>query len=112
MRQKAKVDENQRVIVQALRDMGWLVRPMHQVGSGFPDLLLAKAGRVVLMEVKNPRQDKNKRRLKPDQVTTHAEFKAFGVDILIVESIADLSQLDRDARQRFEGGPVREFYQE
>lgn len=40
-RYKAKTDTNQRFIIQALEAWGWSVQPLHTVGSGVPDLLVA-----------------------------------------------------------------------
>ncbi len=46
------VDVNQAEIVAALRACGYRVLTMHAVGGGFPDLIVAKAGNVWLLEVK------------------------------------------------------------
>ena len=56
------VDVNQSEIVAALRDAGHQVVTMHGVGGGFPDLVVARAGRVWLLEVKSA-----KGRLTPHQ---------------------------------------------
>lgn len=53
MRHIAKVDANQAIIVEALRAAGATVALTHTLGGGFPDLVVAFAGRVYLMEVKN-----------------------------------------------------------
>jgi hypothetical protein len=54
MRTAARVDENQSAIVDALRAAGCLVCITSQVGKGFPDLLVTRAGRIYLLEVKRP----------------------------------------------------------
>jgi hypothetical protein len=51
----AKVDGNHGLLVEALRAYGWVVRDTSRVGQGFPDLLIAKRGRTVLVEVKTPK---------------------------------------------------------
>ncbi len=52
MRRKAKIDANQAAIVKALRAVGCTVQSLGQVGGGCPDLLVARAGRTWLLEVK------------------------------------------------------------
>ena len=53
MRTAAKVDTNQREIVQALRGIGASVQHLHQVGHGCPDLLVAWKGHLWLFEIKS-----------------------------------------------------------
>lgn len=48
----ARVDANQKEIVQALRDAGAYVRIVTQ-GDGLPDLLVGYRGHTVLMEIKD-----------------------------------------------------------
>ena len=52
MIRSAKVDKNQPAIVEALRKAGFAVVPLHAVGNGCPDLLVAKMNRCWLQEVK------------------------------------------------------------
>lgn len=52
MRRKAKVDSNQREIVQALRQLGASVTHLHGVGGGCPDLAVGCAGKTTLAEIK------------------------------------------------------------
>lgn len=49
-----RADGNQQEIVQALRDTGHSVVVLSQVGNGCPDLLVGRAGVMLLMEVKIP----------------------------------------------------------
>ena len=53
MRFRAKVDNNHRPIVEALRKAGCLVLSLAGLGKGVPDLLVYRAGRFFLLEVKN-----------------------------------------------------------
>lgn len=48
-----RVDINQSEIVRELRDRGFSVLPIHEVGKGVPDLLVAKDRYTVLVEVKS-----------------------------------------------------------
>ncbi len=63
----ARVDENQAEIIQALRDCGVFVQPLHMVGQGVPDLVWSIAGRSGLIEIKDGRKSPSQRRLTPCQ---------------------------------------------
>ena len=63
-RLRAKTDQNQAAIVQALREAGCSVQPLHQLGHGIPDLLVATpSGETLLVEVKSAQGS-----LTPDQM--------------------------------------------
>lgn len=83
MRRAAKVDGNQPEIVKALRAVGATVRDLSGVGQGCPDLLVGYRGRNVLIEVKDPSQPPNKRKLTPDQAEFHALWRG---QVIVVES--------------------------
>ena len=72
MRYAARADRNQPEIVAALRALGAVVQPLHTVGSGVPDLLVAFRNRTFVMEVKDPTKPKGDRQLTPAQVKWHA----------------------------------------
>lgn len=63
MRRAAKIDDNQRAIVEVLRRLGFSVQSLASVGDGVPDLLVGRAGRNILLEVKNSNLPPNKQRL-------------------------------------------------
>ena len=76
MRRRAKVDANQKEIVELLRSMGCSVCLLHTVGAGVPDLLVGltsfKGNKInILMEIK----DGDKKRLTPDQIQFHEDWK-------------------------------------
>ena len=77
MRRRAKVDENQPAIVAELRKAGCSVLDLSKVGGGCPDLLVARAGVTVLIEVIGP--DKAKRfppyGLSQGQIGWHAAWR-------------------------------------
>ena len=54
MRRAAKVDANQADIVQALRRVGAYVQDTSRVAGGYPDLTVGFRGKTVLIEVKRP----------------------------------------------------------
>ncbi len=92
MRRAAKVDDNQKDIVKALRAIGATVRIVTQ-GEGIPDLLVGFRGHTVLMEVKDGDKPPSARKL------TEAEQKFFeewrGGMLAIVESVDDALALLR-----------------
>jgi hypothetical protein len=49
---RARTDANQAGIVRALERAGCLVHSTHREGGGFPDLVVSRASRVYLIEVK------------------------------------------------------------
>jgi hypothetical protein len=74
MRRAAKIDANQPDIVKALRSLGAFVQPLHTVGAGCPDLLVAFRGQTILVEVKDGSLPPSARRLTPDQQVWHASW--------------------------------------
>lgn len=77
MRRAAKTDANQAAIVSALRQVGCSVLPLHAVGKGCPDLLVAQAnGYMVLMEIKDGDKPPSARKLTPDQIDFHASWRS------------------------------------
>ena len=75
MRRAAKVDQNQSEIVAALRKIGATVQPLHGVGSGCPDLLVGYRGVNYLVEVKDGSKPPSARKLTPDQVEWHINWR-------------------------------------
>lgn len=75
----AKIDNNQREIVEALRGIGASVEITSQVGKGFPDLAVGFRGNTYLLEVKGP-----KGKLTPDQVRFH---QAWNGHIAVVRTV-------------------------
>ena len=75
MRRAARVDDNQKEIVEAARKMGCTVQLLHSVGQGCPDLLVGISGTNDLWEVKDGRKTASHRRLTDDQVKWHSEWR-------------------------------------
>lgn len=84
MRQAARVDANQAEIVAALREAGAKVWCTHQVGHGFPDLLVGWLGALMLIEVKDGAKIPSKRKLTPDERAFFSEW--VGYPVYVVES--------------------------
>lgn len=81
----AKVDDNQKEIVQAFRQMGCTVTLLHAVGQGCPDLLVGVNGFNILAEVKDGNKPPSKQKLTPDQERWHDEWRGQKVIINSVE---------------------------
>lgn len=86
-RHDAKRDENEPTIIAALRQAGCLVEPVSK--KGVPDLIVWSPfiKLIVLMEVKDGSKQPSKRKLTPDQEIFHAEWKAAGAPIVVVETV-------------------------
>lgn len=68
MKRAAKVDDNQAVIVAALRKAGCHVTSLAPVGQGVPALLVGHRGAWHVLEVKCPDKTPAHRQLTPRQV--------------------------------------------
>lgn len=79
MRRAAKRDDNEPLIVRAIQSAGWAVFRVSD--TGLPDLLCAKDGRLVPLEVKAPDGD-----LTPAQRETFTAFATAGVLVQVVRS--------------------------
>lgn len=89
VRRASKTDDNQAEIVSALRLVGWSVLPLHAVGKGCPDLLVAKGDVTFLIEVKDGSKPPSARKLTPDQVEFHAAWRGRIVVVCNVREALD-----------------------
>ena len=89
VRKAARVDANQSAITKALRNAGAFVQPLHTVGDGCPDLLVAFRGKFSLIEVKDGSKVPSARRLTPDEEAWHAKAAAKGAPVFIAETVED-----------------------
>lgn len=87
MRRAAKVDENQKEIIDLLRRLGFSVKDTSRVGEGFPDIVFARAGVNYLAEIKDGKKIPSKRRLTQDQERFHNDWNG---RIYLFESEADV----------------------
>lgn len=76
-RRAARTDANQTAIVQALRKAGALVHSTAQVGSGFPDIVVAHRKRVWLLEIKDGAKVKSAQKLTDDEEKFHQLWKGY-----------------------------------
>jgi Holliday junction resolvase len=93
MRRAARVDANHAEITHALRQCGWTVHDTSGVGGGFPDLVVGKAGRLVLVEIKDGAKKPSARRLTKAEALFWQKFGEAGVWVEIVESLEDATTL-------------------
>ena len=84
VRRAAKVDANQTEIVKALRQVGASVQSLAATGKGVPDLLVGFRGKNLLLEVKDGGKVKSARKLTPDQVEWHQDWRGH---VAVVESV-------------------------
>lgn len=62
-----RTDDNHRAIVDALERVGCLVVSLAAVGNGVPDLLVLRAGKLFLLEVKDGAKVPSARKLTGEQ---------------------------------------------
>lgn len=86
MRRAAKRDGNHTEIVRGLRQAGCQVLDLGAVGDGCPDLLVRRAGRLILMEIKDGAKPPSARKLTPDQLVFHA---LWGDSVVVVTSLEE-----------------------
>lgn len=80
-----RVDTNQSQIVQALRDLGATVQDVHEVGRGFPDLVVGWRGQNLLVEVKSQTGRLN---------TAEREFhRAWRGQVMVIHTVEDVVRL-------------------
>lgn len=98
-RRAAKVDDNQRDIVEAFRAIGFSVAVTSSAGQGFPDLVVGAYGLNVLVEVKDGGKSPSRRRLTACQSDFLAEWRGW---YEIVENVAQAVALAARMRQAAE----------
>ena len=86
MKSEANIEQEHRK--RAVAD-GWFVEKVRGTRRGFPDRFYAKGGRVVLVEWKRPGQG----RVSPIQVKRHAELRAAGVEVHVVDSLGKAERI-------------------
>jgi len=87
-----KVDQNQKVIVAALRDVGCTVQLLHTVGRGCPDIIAGTHGVNYLIEIKNGELSPSRQKLTPDEQGWHNLWRG---QVDVVNSIEQALNLVR-----------------
>jgi len=93
-----RVDENQSDIVSGLRQLGMMVSDTHEVGKGFPDIVVGIHGLNILLEIKNDKMVPSKQKLTPEETIWHKAWKG---QIDIVKNIDEAVEVvNREVRKR------------
>ena len=87
MRRAAKVDDNQKSIVTALRRVGFSVLSLATIGKGCPDIVVGSNGKNFLFEIKDGSKPECKRKLTPDEIAWHEAWKGQVHTVLCAEEI-------------------------
>jgi hypothetical protein len=87
-------DANHGQLRTELEGHGWLVSDVHDVPNYF-DLIIARRGVVVFVEVKDGAKAPSRRKLRPNQVELHATFQRAGAITAVLTSVGDVEQLGK-----------------
>ena len=88
-----KKDANQNPIVEALEAIGCSVYDASRVGGDFPDLIVAKGLKTMLIEVKNPERSKGRRELSKGQNKFLSGWRGYWARVLTVdEAVAEATR--------------------
>lgn len=87
MRIAARVDANHSEIIAAFRKFGCSVWPTHQLGKGFPDAVVAKNNKTLLVEIKDGAKVKSAQALTKDEAKFHDEWHGI---VVVVKDLGDV----------------------
>jgi hypothetical protein len=86
-----RTDSNHAEIIKALRKIPNLsVFSTHEVGKGFPDIVIGYKGINYLIEIKDGNKPPSARKLTPDEVKFHQDWKG---QITIIKNIDELLEI-------------------
>lgn len=95
MRKAAKIDDNQKAIVNVLRQIGASVQSLAATGKGCPDLLVGYHGINYLMEIKDGDKVLSKQKLTIDQEHWHTLWRG---SVHIVKSVDEALKILQDKK--------------
>lgn len=84
-----KIDVNQPELVKQLRKCGFSVAVTSQLGNGFPDIVVGKHGKNLLVEIKDPDKPPSARKLTTDEQEFHQAWQGKIITALIVEDVVN-----------------------
>lgn len=93
VRRAARTDANHAEIVAAFRKLGCSVLSLAAMGKGCPDLLVAKHGQSLLVEVKDGAKPPSARTLTPDQEAFRRGWKG---GIVVAIGLDDVPEIVRE----------------
>ena len=86
-----RTDSNHAEIIKALRKIPNLsVFSTHEVGKGFPDIVIGYKGINYLIEIKDGNKPPSARKLTPDEVKFHQDWSG---QISIIKNLDELLQI-------------------
>jgi hypothetical protein len=91
----SRVDENQSEIVSAFRKLGYTVSCLHGVGNGVFDLLIAKHGLMMSVEVKDGSQPFSRRQFTKPQRKWNFSWQGMRC---VVKCLDEVEHVDRQFR--------------
>jgi Holliday junction resolvase len=74
MRRAARIDDNQKELVKALRKAGCKVLSLAAVGNGCPDLIVYRANVLTMLEIKDGNKAPSRRKLTTFQDQFRADW--------------------------------------
>lgn len=92
MRRAARIDANQTEIIDALRSVGAEVQPLHTVGDGCVDILVAYRNVWYVIEIKDGSKPPSRRKLTPAEQGWHDRF-GVQAPVYIAETIEESLQI-------------------
>jgi hypothetical protein len=100
MRSSGRLDANHPTIVKELRDMGYSVLSLADLGKGKPDILVGtghgKHGMNLAVEIKDPAKSASRRRLTTDEQIFHACWRG---PLIVAETteqiVAEMNRLTK-----------------
>lgn len=81
-----RIDQNHRLIVRALRDVGASVQSLADIGKGCPDILCAFRDVNYVLEIKDGSLPPSRKKLTEDEQNWHAMWRG---PVHVVESVED-----------------------
>ena len=96
MRKKARVDANQKEIVQELRKRGISVLHTHQLGKGAPDIVVGYMNSNYLIELKDGNKSKSQQRLTKDELDFSLKWRGSYAVCNSLEQILLLIDYDKE----------------
>ncbi len=94
-RKYKRTDANQTEVVEGLRKIGCSVAVTSAVGDGFPDIVVGRTDingekKNWLVEIKDGNKPPSKRRISPDQIEFHGQWRG---QIAVVNSLDEAINL-------------------
>lgn len=92
-----RTDANQRVIVEAFRDMGASVQVLSEVGKGCPDVIVGVFGINLLVEIKDGEKAPSQRALTEKEKQFHEKWKG---QVCVINSVDEAFNLVKSINNR------------